>query len=140
MKELTLWRAGFKVATLVAFIFITSCDDDDKNKPTPINKYPMDAKISYKILSVSDKEAKISSVFFMGSKAEEEKKDYKIGEAISATRKIAKKGEKIYIRAKVDKPSTVKLEIKVNNNAASTKDIIIKDAAKEEAKFEYTFN
>lgn len=140
MKKLLSFTSGLTIATLAAVVFMSSCKDDKKKNPTPQPKYPMEANISYRVVSVTGNDAKLTSVHYLGEKAELEQKEYKIATEIKAKRKIAKKGEKIYIRAKVDKPATVKLEIKVNSNAAITKDFVIKDAAKDEAKLEYTFN
>lgn len=139
MKKLLSFTSGLTIAALAALVFMSSCEDKNKKNPTPKPKYPMEANISYKVLSIGT-EAKLTSVHYLGEKAEVEQKNYKIGTEIKAKRKIAKKGEKIHIRAKVDKPATVKLELKVNNNAAITKDFVIKDATKDEAKLEYTFN
>ncbi len=137
MKKLFSTTTGLSMAFLSALLLFSSCNDD-KKKVGPDKKFPKDYSITYKVSSISNKDAKLTSLFVTGAKTEEEKKDYTTGTAIAVKRNIKKKGEKVHIRAKVDKPTKIKLEISIDKGNPSSREFDIKDV-KNEAKLEYTF-
>jgi len=132
----TLLKSIIGLAVLAPVLLFSSCGDDNGGtkpvKPKAIN-------ITYKV-STEIKDAKLESVIVSGANGRDSSisKDLKLPAEIKVRRATPPKNSQVTLKAKLDKPGKVNLEILVDNKSVKKESPTTKDA-KDLATIVYKF-
>lgn len=136
MKTKTLLRTCIATIAMGSVLFASSCKKpNDGPKPTP--KKPKVVEIAYKVSS-DTKDLKLTSLIVANTKG----KDSVLNNPklpLEAKMKAVqpKKGTAFYVKVKGDKPAKVNFELMIDGKSVNKQTIEIKDAAKDEIKYEH---
>jgi len=125
MKTTTFLRTLLALTATVSLLTYSSCKKKEGPKPKAVN-------ITYKISSkVTD--LKLSNLSISGTNGQDSAitKDLKFPMEIKVRRAAPAKKSAIKIKAKVDKPAKIDLEILVDNKSVKKAEVDIKDITKD---------